>query len=142
MDSSLTKLLQPWDFPGKSTGVGCHFLLQGIFPTQESNPGPLHCRQILYRLSYSSATAKSLQSCPTLCNPIDSSPPGSPVPGILQARPDILECEVKWALGSISMNKASGGDGIPAELFQILNNDAVRVLHSVQYSSIQLLSCV
>ena len=41
-----------WDFPGKDTGVGCHFLLQGIFPTQGSNPGLLHCRQILYRLSY------------------------------------------------------------------------------------------
>ena len=43
---------------------------------------------------------------------------------------DILECEVKWALGSITMNKASGGDGIPVELFQILN-DAVKVLHSI-----------
>ena len=44
---------------------------------------------------------------------------------------DILECEVKWALGSITMNKTSGGDGIPAELFQILKDDAVKVLHSV-----------
>ena len=44
---------------------------------------------------------------------------------------DILECEVKWALGSITMNKASGGDGIPVELFQILKDDAVKVLHSV-----------
>ena len=44
--------------------------------------------------------------------------------------PDILECEVKWALGSITMNKASGGDGIPVELFQILKDDAVKVLHS------------
>ena len=43
--------------------------------------------------------------------------------------PDILECEVKWALGSISMNKASGGDGTPVELFQILKDDAVKVLH-------------
>ena len=47
-----TRFLCPWDFPGKDTGVGCHFLLQGIFPTQGSNPGLLHCRQILYRLSY------------------------------------------------------------------------------------------
>ena len=46
-----TKLLCPWDFQGKSTGVGCHFLLQGIFPTQGSNPGLSHCRQMLYRLS-------------------------------------------------------------------------------------------
>ena len=44
---------------------------------------------------------------------------------------DILECEVKWALGSITKNKASGGDGIPAELFQILKEDAVKVLHSI-----------
>ena len=45
--------------------------------------------------------------------------------------PDILECEVKWALGTITMNKASGGDGIPVELFQILKYDAVKVLHSI-----------
>ena len=46
--------------------------------------------------------------------------------------PDILECEVKWALGSITMNKASGGDGIPVELFQILKDDTVKVLHSIR----------
>ena len=45
--------------------------------------------------------------------------------------PDILECKVKWALGSITTNKASGGDGIPVELFQILKDDAVKVLHSI-----------
>ena len=45
--------------------------------------------------------------------------------------PEFLECEVKWALGSITMNKASGGDGIPAELFQVLKDDAVKVLHSI-----------
>ena len=86
------------------------------------------------------------QSCPNLCDPRDCSLPGSYVHGIFQARihrrtvqknlhdpdnrdgviththdgPDILECEVKWALGSITTNKARGGDGIPAELFQIL----------------------
>ena len=49
---------------------------------------------------------------------------------ITHLEPDILECEVKWALGSITMSKASGGDGIPAELFQILKDDAVKVLHS------------
>ena len=52
---------------------------------------------------------------------------------ITHVEPDILECEVKWALGSITMNKARGGDGIPAELFQILKDDAVKVLH--QYAS-------
>ena len=50
---------------------------------------------------------------------------------VTQLEPDILECEVKWALGSITMKKASGGDGIPVELFQILKEDAVKVLHSV-----------
>ena len=50
---------------------------------------------------------------------------------ITHLQSDILECEVRWALGSISMNKASGGDGIPIELFQILKDDAVRVLHSI-----------
>ena len=45
--------------------------------------------------------------------------------------PDILECEVKWALGSITMNKDSGGDGIPVEFFQTLKDDAVKVLHSI-----------
>ena len=49
---------------------------------------------------------------------------------ITHLEPDILECEVKSALGSITMNKASGGDGIPVELFQILKDDAVKVLHS------------
>ena len=48
-----------------------------------------------------------------------------------QLEPDILECEVKWALGSNSMNKASGGDGIPAELFQILKNGAIKLLHLI-----------
>ena len=50
---------------------------------------------------------------------------------ITHLEPDILECEVKWALGSITTNKAGGGAGIPVELFQILNDDAVKVLHSV-----------
>ena len=50
---------------------------------------------------------------------------------ITHLEPDILECEVKWALGSITTNKASGGDGIPVELFQILKDDAVKVLHSM-----------
>jgi len=50
---------------------------------------------------------------------------------ITNLEPDILEYEVKWALGSIMTNKASGGDGIPVELFQILKDDAVKVLHSI-----------
>ena len=50
---------------------------------------------------------------------------------VTHLEPDILGCEIKWALGSITMNKASGGDGIPAELFRILKNNAVKVLDSV-----------
>ena len=50
---------------------------------------------------------------------------------ITHLEPDILECEVKWALGSITVNKASGGDGIPAELFQILKDDAMKMLQSI-----------
>ena len=52
---------------------------------------------------------------------------------IINLEPDILECEVKWALGSITMNKASGGDGIPAELFQILNDDLLK--YYTQYAN-------
>ena len=52
MDCSLPGSSNPWDFPGKSTGVGCHFLLQGIFPTQGLKPGLSHCKQILYHLSH------------------------------------------------------------------------------------------
>ena len=80
------RLLCPWDSPGKNTGVRCHFLLQGIFPTQGSNP---HFLCFLHSSSHCynyAAAAESLQSCPTLCDPVDGSPPGSPVPGIPQAR--------------------------------------------------------
>ena len=59
---------------------------------------------------------------------------------ITDLEPDILECEVKWALGSITKNRASGGDGIPVELFQILKDDAVKVLHSICHSTQYALS--
>ena len=84
-------LCDPIDLPGSSDQSRI-YLLQEIFPTQESNQGLLHCRWILYKLSYqgspaaAAAAAKLLQSCPTLCNPIDGSPSGSTVPGIFQAR--------------------------------------------------------
>ena len=86
---------QVFQSTGKNNGMGCHALQQGIFPTQRSNPHLLH---LLHWQAGSlplappgkpkdlpAAAAKSLQSCLTLCNPIDGSPPGSPVPGILQA---------------------------------------------------------
>ena len=59
---------------------------------------------------------------------------------ITHLEPDILECKVKWALERITTNKASGGDGIPVELFQILKDDAVKVLHSICYSTQYALS--
>ena len=71
------------------------------------------------------ATAKSPQSCPTLSDPMDCSLPSSSVHGIFQER--VLE----WVAIAFSTNNASGGDGIPVELFQILKDDAVKVLHSV-----------
>ena len=55
--------LCPWGFPGKNTGVGCHFLLQGIFPTQESNLGLVNCRRILYRMSYRGSPLTYIHSC-------------------------------------------------------------------------------
>ena len=61
----------------------------------------------------------------------DCQDPDNHVGVITDLEPDILECEVKWALESITTNKASGGDGIPVELFQILKDDAVKVLHSI-----------
>ena len=61
----------------------------------------------------------------------DLQDPDNPKGVITHLEPDSLECEVKWALGRITMNKASGGDGIPVELFQILRHDAVKVLHSI-----------
>ena len=65
------RLLCPWDFPGKNTGVGCRSLLQGIFPTQGLNPGLLHCRQILYCVSHQSweSNAGSSAMTPYALNP-------------------------------------------------------------------------
>ena len=65
------------------------------------------------------------------CRKKDLHGPDNHDSAITHLDPDILKCEVKWALGSIIMNKASGGDAIPVELFQILKDDAVKVLHSI-----------
>ena len=94
-------LYSPWDSPGQNTGMGSCSLLQGIFPTQGSNPGLLQCRWILYQLSHQGSPyigyyiyeasqvalevkkvrVLATQSCPTLCNPVNCSPPGSSVHG-------------------------------------------------------------
>ena len=73
-----TRILCPWDFPGKTTGVSCHSLLQGILPTQGLNPGLQHCRQIIYQLSHQRGKVKVTQSCPSFCNPMEYSPWNSP----------------------------------------------------------------
>ena len=60
---------------------------------------------------------------------------------VTHLEPDILECKVKWALGSVTISKASGGDRIPVELFQILKDDAMKVLHSMSAKELMLLNC-
>ena len=74
---------------------------------------------------------KRWQECTEELYKRDLHNPGNHDGMIIHLEPDILECEVKWDFGSIIMNKASGGDGIPVELFQILKDDAVKVLHSI-----------
>ena len=87
-------LYNSWNSPGQNTEVGSRSLFQGIFQTQESNQVPsivgrFFTNWATWEVRYAAAAAKSLQLYPTLCDPIDGSPPGSPIPGILQAR--ILE---------------------------------------------------
>ena len=112
------------------------------------NPGLLHCRWILYYLSHQGSPdlteeedikdlkeeediKKRWQEYTEELYKKDLHNPDNHKGVITHLEPDILECEVKWALESITTNKASGGDGIPAELFQILKDDAVKVLHSI-----------
>ena len=126
-----TRLPRPWDSPGKSTGVGAHIFLQGIIPTQGLNPGLLHCRQILYHLSQQrsmyvvlcflsqcqinyAAAAKSIQSCPTLCNPMDCSLPGFYIHGIFQAT--VLE----W--GAIAFSKINYKSSINQRSLQVIRS--------------------
>ena len=78
-------LYSPWNSPGQNTRVGSLSLLQGIFPTQGLNPALLHCRQILYQLSYQGSPCSVTKSCPTLCSPMDCSMPGCPVLHYLQS---------------------------------------------------------
>ena len=75
---------------------------------------------------------KRWQECPEKLYKKDLHDPDDHYGVVTRLGPDILECEVKWALGSITTNTASGVDGIPVELFQILKDDAVKVLHSIR----------
>ena len=104
-----------WQIPWQSSGYICAFLLQDLIPdlteAEDIKKRWQEYKEKLYK--------KELHD--------QDNHDGV----ITHLEPDILECEVKWALESISMNKASGGDGIPVELFQILKDDAVKVLHSI-----------
>ena len=105
--------------------MGSLSLLQWIFPTQRSNPGLLHCRQILYQLSH--------KGSPEYTEELYNKDLNDPDNMITHLEPNILECYVKWALGSITTNQVSGGDGLPAELFKILKDAAEKVLHSIYW---------
>ena len=109
----------PWNSLGKSTGVGCHFLLQGIFLTQGSNP----VSRIAGR-GFTSEPAGKQEHTENYTKK-DLYDPDHHDGEVTHLEPDIPECEVRWALGSITTSKARGGDGIPAELFQILKDYAV-----------------
>ena len=97
------------DSPGKNTVVSCHALLQGIFPTQGSKPGLLHCRQILYHLKHQgnlhthTACMLSHHSCTRLCNSMDCSPPGSSVQSPCPPPGDLLDPGIKPSSLSVSL---------------------------------------
>ena len=94
------RFLSPWNSPGKNTGVGCHALLQGIFPTQGSNPGLPHCRQILYHLSYQ----ESPRILEWVANPFSRG--NLPDPGIKPGSPalqvDYLSAELQGKLNNLN----------------------------------------
>ena len=98
---------------------------KGFFPTQGLNLGLLHHRQIFFFF----LPFKRWQEYTEELYKKDLPNPDNHDGVITHLEPDILECEVKWALESITTNKASAGNGIPVELFQILKDDATKVLH-------------
>ena len=120
-------LYSPQNSPGQNTGEGSLSLLKGIFSTQGSNWDLLHCRQILYHLSYQGSSVKVTQSCLTLCNPMDCT-----VHGILQAR--ILE----WVVCPFSRGSSQPRsptlqvDSLPAELQGKPKNTGVGSLSLLQ----------
>ena len=130
MDYSLPGSSVHGSFPGKSTGVGCHCLLQGIFPTQGSNHGLLHHRQMLYHLSHQGSPKMKVnvsQSCPTLCDPRDYNPwnslgqnTGVGISSLLQGifptqgwNPRLLHC--RWSLYQLSHKRSPGGAEAPVK---------------------------
>ena len=102
-------------FPGKSTGMGCHFLLQRIFPAQWSNLGLLHCRWILYQLSYQGSPSicccAVTESCLTPCDPMDCSIPGFPV---LHYLLEFAQTHVHWVSDAIQPSHPLSLPSLPA----------------------------
>ena len=92
------RILCSWDFPGKNMGVGCYFLLQGIFPIQGSNSYLLLGRWILYHWATSVQFSSVAQSCPTLCDPTNHSTPGLPVHH--QLRSSLKLMSIEWVIPS------------------------------------------
>ena len=109
-----------WGSQGKNTKVVCHSLLQWTTIKDKNCIDLTEAEDIKKRWQeYRELYKKDLHD------------PDNHDDVIIHLKPDILECEVKWALGSITMNKTNGGDGIPVELFQILKDDAGKVLLSI-----------
>ena len=127
-----TRLLCPWNSPGKNTGAGCHFLLQGFFQTQGANPGLLHCRQTLYHLStreahltFFSQFTSVAQSCPTLCDCMNRSTPGLPVHHQLL---QFTQTHVHWLSDAIQPSHPLSSPSPPAfnlSHFRVFSNESV-----------------
>ena len=127
------ELYSPWNSPGQNTGVGNLSLLQGIFPTQGSNPGLLHCRWILYQLSHNSVQFTHLYL--TLCDPMDCSTPGLPVHHQL---PEPTQTHVHWVSDAIqpshSLSSPSASTFNLAQ-HQSLSNESVLCIRWPKYWS-------
>ena len=135
-------LLSPWNSPGKNSGVGYHSSRRSC---SKSSPIPTLLRKWkrygsmsfpLVLIDYNwfnqfRSRDKKWQEYSEELSKTDLNDPDNHESVITYLEPDILECEVKWTLGSITTNKASGGDGIPVELFEILTDEAVKVLHLI-----------
>ena len=129
-------LYSPWNSPSNNTGVEGLSLLQVNFPTQGLNPGLPHAKMgtINDRNSMDLTEAEDIKKCQEYTEELYKkglNDPDNHCSVVTHLEPDILEGELKWALGSIAINKASEGVGITVELFQILKDDAMKVLHSI-----------
>ena len=110
---------------------------RGLFKKIRDTKGPFHAKMGTIKdrncrdLTEAEDIKNRWQKCTEELYKKDLCDPGNHNGVITHLEPDILECEIKWALGNITMNKGSGGDGIPVELLQVLKDDAVKVLRSM-----------